>query len=197
MGWMGRIAGGLGLGRKDSAVGPMISLRRMGQAVWSPRNYRGFAKEGYSQNVVAYRSIRMIAENVAAVLENVIIVEGRRELDAHPLKDVLARPNPWQSGTELIDALVSYFKIHGDGFLEAVSLDGTVRELYALRPDRMKPLPGRRGYPVGWQYSVDGTAKHTFQMDLAPGAQLPIMHLREFNPLDDWMGMSPVEAAAL
>jgi HK97 family phage portal protein len=33
-------------------------------------------------------------------------------------------------------------------------------------------------------------------MDLMPDEQLPILHVREFNPLDDWAGLSPVEAAA-
>lgn len=193
MGWVKRA---LGLERKDSAVGPMIALRRVGQAVWSPRNYRGFATEGYSQNVVAYRSIRMIAENVAAVMDDVLLYEGDREMTEHPLKAVLARPNPWQAGSELIDFLVAYFKIHGDGFLEAVMLDGQLRELYALRPDRMKAVAGRRGYPQAWDYSVDGTNKHRFQMPDMPDEQSPIMHLREFHPLDDWMGLSPVEPAA-
>lgn len=193
MGLIGRIFGGE---RKDSAVGPMIALKRVGRAIWTPRNYRGFAREGYIQNVIAYRAIRMIAENVAAVLDDAIIYENGEEMADHPLKAVLARPNPWQSGTELIDALVSYFKLHGDGFLEAVMLDGELRELYALRPDRMKPIAGRRGYPQAWQYSVDGNTKHLFDMDLMPGEQLPIMHLREFHPLDDWMGLPPVEPAA-
>jgi HK97 family phage portal protein len=194
MGWINRIAGAFA--RKDSAIGPMISMRRVGKAIWTDRNYRGFAKEGYQQNVVAYRSIRMIAENVAAVLDHAVAYEGGKELTEHPLLAVLSRPNPWQSGSELVDALVSYFKIHGDGMLEAVMLDGQLREIYALRPDRMKVVPGRRGYPQAWEYSVDGTTKHTFNMDRISGGQLPIMHLREFNPLDDWMGLSPVEPAA-
>lgn len=193
MGWMDRI-GRAFLGRKDSAVGPMIAVRRVGQPVWSSRNYRGFAKEGYSQNVIAYRCIRIIAESAAAV--KLLAYEGEAELSEHPFLKVLSRPNPWQSGPELVDALVSYFKISGDAFLEAVELDGNIRELYALRPDRMRAIAGRRGYPMAWEYSVDGTLKHRFDVDLLPGEQMPILHVREFHPLDDWGGMSPVEAAA-
>jgi HK97 family phage portal protein len=182
------------LGRKDSAVGPMVAMRRVGQPVWSSRNYRAFAKEGYSQNVVAYRCIRMIAESAAAV--KLLAYEGDAELSEHPFLKVLSRPNPWQSGPELVDALISYFKLAGDGFLEAVELDGDIRELYALRPDRMKAIAGRRGYPMAWEYSVDGTTKHRFDVDLLPDQQMPILHIKEFHPLDDWSGMSPVEAAA-
>lgn len=192
MGWMGKIAGAL-MG-KDSATGPMISLRRVGRPVWSDRRYTAFAREGYKQNVIAYSSIRKLAENAAAI--PLLLYRGDVEVADHPFLKVLQRPNPWQSGAELIDALVSYLKIGGDGFLEEVSLDGAIRELYALRPDRMKPIAGRRGYPSAWDYSVDGTTSFRFEMDLGPGRQLPIMHMREFNPLDDWRGMSPMEAVA-
>lgn len=192
MGLMGRIMGALS--RKDSAVGPMIAMRGMGQPVWSARNYRGFAKEGYTLNVIAYRCIRLIAENVASI--QLLAYEGGEELSEHPFLQVLERPNPWQSGADLFDAFVSYLKISGNGFLEAVQLDGEIRELYALRPDRMKAIAGRRGYPQAWKYSVDGTNTYTFDMDLMPGDQLPILHMKEFNPLDDWGGMSPMEAAA-
>lgn len=191
MGWLDWMKGAPA--RKDSAVAPMIAMRNLGRPVWSSRNYRAFSKEGYAQNVIAYRSIRLIAEAVAAI-PLLAYDERGEELSEHPLLKVLERPNPWQSGAELMDALVSYFRISGNGFVEAVSLDGQIRELYALRPDRMKAIAGRRGYPQAWEYSVDGSTKYSFDME-ADG-QLPILHIREFNPLDDWGGMSPVEAAA-
>lgn len=180
--------------RKDSVVAPLISVRKVGRPIWSSRKYPAFAKEGYTENVIAYRCIRLIAENVASL--PILAYEGEDELAEHPILNVLDRPNPWQSGAELLDALVSYFKLAGDGFLEAVMLDGELRELYALRPDRMAAIPGRRGYPQGWKYSVSSDSSATFDMDLLPDQQLPIMHIKEFNPLDDWMGMSPMEAAA-
>lgn len=191
--WSG-IKGALSLSQKDSAVGPMIALRRVGRPVWSSRNYRAFAKEGYTQNVIAYRCIRLLAENVSAIRP--LVYAGSDELTEHPLLELLIKPNPWQSGVELLDELTAYFKISGNAFLEGVELDGDLRELYALRPDRMKAVAGRRGYPMAWDYSVDGTTKHRYDMDKGAGEQMPILHLKEFNPLDDWGGMSPMEAAA-
>jgi HK97 family phage portal protein len=192
MGWMERLFGGLG--RKDSAVGAMMAVRRVGQPVWSARNYKSFALEGYSQNVIAYRCIRLIVESVAAI--PFLIYEGEDELEEHPFLKVLSRPNPWQSGAELIDAFAAYYLISGNGYMEAVDLDGDIRELYALRPDRMVAVAGRRGHPQAWRYSVDGTTKHEFDMDLAPNQQLPIFHMRDFNPLNDYYGLSAIEAAA-
>ncbi len=185
---------GFQLGRKDSAVGGLISMRKLGKPVWSDRNYKSFAKEGYSQNVIAYRCIRLIAENVAAIKP--LVYEGNKEMDTHPFLAVLEQPNPLQGRADLFDAFVSFYKIGGNAFLEEVSLDNAIRELHALRPDRMNAIAGRRGYPSGWVYKVAEDDKFTYDMDLAPGVQLPILHFRDFNPLDDWYGMSPMEAAA-
>lgn len=192
MGWMDRMAGWLS--RKDSAVGPLLALNRVGRPVWSGRNYRGYAKEAYTENPVAHRCIALIATNTASIVP--LVYQGKSELSDHEALTVLAQPNPWQSGPELMEALISYFLIAGDGFLEAVTLDDRLRELYALRPDRMRAVAGRRGYPQAWKYTVDGTTSHTFEMDLGPDKQLPILHLKSFNPLDDWGGLSPVAPAA-
>ena len=77
--------------------------------------------------------------------------------------------------------------------MECVELDGTPRELYALRPDRMKVIPGRQGWPEAWEYSVSGRTV-TIRSDEAD--RPPVMHMRLFNPLDDHYGLSPLEAAA-
>jgi phage portal protein BeeE len=45
----------------------------------------------------------------------------------------------------------------GNGYLEAVQDDqGRCVELYALRPDRLKVVPGTRGWPEAYDYSVSG-----------------------------------------
>jgi HK97 family phage portal protein len=67
-----------------------------------------------------------------------------------------------------------------------------VRELYALRPDRMKVVPGPDGWPQAFEYSVNG-ATVRFDQNLA---QPPILQLTLFNPVDDYYGLSPLQAAA-
>ena len=46
---------------KASRVGPLLAFEALGQPVWSPRDYAAFAREGFAQNAVVYRSVRMIA----------------------------------------------------------------------------------------------------------------------------------------
>jgi phage portal protein BeeE len=65
-----------------------------------------------------------------------------------------------------------------------------VRELYALRPDRMKLVPGPDGWPEAYDYTVAGSTVRFPQNTALP----PILHLTLFNPLDDHYGLSPLDA---
>ncbi|MEM0943742.1 MAG: phage portal protein, partial [Pseudomonadota bacterium] len=91
-----------------------------------------------------------------------------------------------------------FLQLAGNAYLEAASPDvmGLPRELHVLRPDRMCVIPGRDGWPAGYEYRV-GKARHRWDMPSCPedGCR-PILHLKAFHPLDDHYGMSPLEAAA-
>ena len=103
-------------------------------------------------------------------------------------RQLLARPNPAQSGRELMENIVGFLLVAGNSYMEVSTLDGTPRELVALRPDRVKVVAGANGWPEAYEYAVGGAA-----------TRLPaetVLHIKLFNPLDDYYGMSPLEAAA-
>ena len=178
--------------QKDSAIGPLLWMQNMGKARWTPRNYAELARESYMQNAIAYRCVRMIAEAAASI--PFIVREGEDEMDEHPILELLNKPNPFEGGSMLLESFYSFLKIAGNTYLEAVMLDSTIKELYILRPDRMKIVIGPRGYPSAYEYNV---GQNTYRFDIPdPGKQLPILHMREFHPLEDFYGMSPVEAGA-
>jgi HK97 family phage portal protein len=185
------------LAGKQSMAGSLIAVHGQGTPAWTPRQYGDLAQEGFARNAIAYRCVRMISETAAAVPW--ILYDNssgwRRELDTHPLLDLLARPNPLQSGNEMKEAWFGFLQIAGNAYLEAAELRGAVRELYVLRPDRMKVVPGPRGWPAAYEYSAGGKSVR-FAMDVARG-RAPILHMRLFNPINDHYGFSPIEAAAL
>ena len=165
---------------------PLVSLYSVGQPYWAPRNYLHFAKAGFSGNAIAYRSVRMIAEAAASV--PLLLYKNNIEQAAHPLLDLLRQPNPAQGGRELIETIVSFLLVAGNSYIEVSSLEETPRELVPLRPDRMQVIPGAKGWVESYRYSVNGAF-----------ATLPaenVLHLKLFNPLDDYYGLSPLEAAA-
>ena len=186
-----------GLAAKQSAALPLIALHSQGAPAWTPRNYAQLAQEGFARNAIAYRCIRMISENAAAA--PLLLYEktgGReRELDTHPLLALLERPNAMQSGAEFREAWFGFLLIAGNAYIEAVEMRGGVRELHALRPDRMKVVPGARGWPAAYEYSVNG---RSVRFEMGAGAKAPpILHMKLFHPTNDHYGFSPIEAAAL
>ena len=180
--------------RKASRTARLIALDTGGRARWTPRDYTALTRAGYQSNAIVHRAVRLIAEAIGSL--SFVLYDGAAELTAHPLLDLLARPNPRQDGASLLEALSAHLLLSGNGYVEAVALDGqggpTVRELYALRPDRMKVVPGPDGWPQAYEYTVGGTTVRFDQSASPP----PILQLTLFNPLDDYYGLSPLEAAA-
>ncbi|WP_421863784.1 phage portal protein [Parvibaculum sp.] len=174
---------------KESRVAPVIALHMQGRPVWTPRDYAALADEGYRRNAIAYRSVRMIAEAAASLPW--LLYEGDRELSGHPLLNLIERPNEGQSGADLFESWYSFLQVAGNSYMELVEVDGGPRELYVLRPDRMKAVPGRAGWPEAYEYSVNGRV-----VTIPHGVRSPVLHMRLFNPLDDYYGQSPLEAAA-
>ena len=162
---------------KRSRVAPMISLHTAGRPVWTPRNYAALAREGFAGNPVGYRCIRMIAEAAASVP---VLVDDRE----HPL---LSRPNAGQHGREFFEMVFGFLLVAGNAYVEKVAVDGEVRELHALRPDRMKAVASSSGWAEAFEYSVNGRSVRV--------PRDSVLHVKLFNPLNDHYGMSPLEAA--
>jgi HK97 family phage portal protein len=174
--------------RTPRAERKLMAWHTPGRPVWSPRDTGAFAREGYARNAIAYRCVRMIAEAAASAPLRVGPVD-------HPLARLLTRPNPEQTGVELLEAFYGHLQVSGNAYLESASLDEAApSELYVLRPDRMSVVPGADGWPVGWEHRVGGSVRR-FERDPVSG-DAPIFHLKIFNPVDDWYGLSPMEAAA-
>ncbi len=178
---------------KASRAGPLIAWESLGQPVWAPRDYAAFAREGFMKNAVVYRSVRMIAEAAASV--PLLLFDGADEIAGHPLLDLLARPSPDHTGTDFLEAWYGFLLVAGNAYVEAAAVDGEVRELHALRPDRVKVIPGPDGWPEGYEYTANGRSV-TFSDDAAAGVR-PVLHVRLFHPANDHYGMSPIEAASV
>ncbi|PHS27656.1 MAG: phage portal protein [Robiginitomaculum sp.] len=173
------------LEEKTSETRKLIAMNIQGQPSWTPRNYLALAQEGFAQNAIVYRCVRMIAEAAASV---------QMKSDHKAANALLRKPNAEQDYAELLEAHFGYLLLSGNGYIEAVILDGEPRELHALRPDRMKVVPGHGGRPGGWEYGAGG---RTLRFTRSAGLELsPILHMRLFNPTNDYYGQSPLEAAA-
>ena len=186
-GLIARLARAAGYAPAQKAA-PVLALYGEGRAVWTPRDYAALAREGFQRNAVVHRAVRLVAEAASSLP---LTLTGAD--DAHPLTALLARPNPREGGAGFLDRVYGHLLVSGNAYLEAVAIDGVPRELFCLRPDRMRVVAGADGWPVAYAYSVGG---RTVRYD-QDGAVPPILHLTLFNPLDDHYGLSPMEAAAV
>lgn len=180
--------------RKASATGKIVALAAgSGRVVWSPRDVGSLTRGGFVTNPIGFRAVKLIAEAAAAV--PLICQDLHCRFDAHPMLDLLRRPNPGQGRAELFEALFGQLLLTGNAYLEAVgeTAKGMPLELHVLRSDRMSILPGADGWPVAFEYSVGGK-RHRFDMTGSPD---PICHIKSFHPLDDHYGLSPMQAAAV
>ncbi len=188
--WFERLTGRAAAPAERKSAQSFMTLTALGAAQWSRRGFVSLAGEGYLRNPVVYRCVRLIADAAARV--PLRVEEGGRRLDAHPLLALLARPNPRLSGAELLEGVYAYLQTAGNAYLEAGTVDGAVRALYALRPDRMRVNLGRDGYPVGYGYTAGGRTRQ-LKLDAEPVPE--VLHLALFHPLDDHYGIAPLDAA--
>ena len=116
----------------------------------------------------------------------------KEKIENHPLLDIMRRPNPQEGGSAYRMKVMAFYLIAGDSYLTRIGPErGPPKEMYSIRPDRMKILPGTQFDPIaGYRYIVNGVPR---KPDFTPEE---ILHLKMFSPLDDWYGLSPIEVAA-
>lgn len=109
------------------------------------------------------------------------------ELPDHPLVEMLNAPNPFLSrgqfyGTAVMDRYLAgnfyAVKARSEQFPNAFPL-----ELWRMRPDRVKIIPGSRG-PEAYEYRA-GTVTTRFDAK-------DVLHWKTRNPYDDFYGMPPL-----
>ncbi len=155
------------------------------------------ASEGFRGNEVVYACVREIASTAAEV--NLRVEDGAgRPQPGHGLQRLLRRPNPEQSGFELIEALLTDLLVYGNAFLlkqrgpdldaAAGATGGGIEALWKLRPDRVQIVAGERRLVAGYVHRVGDR-----ETRLAAGT---VIHLRLPDPANDLWGLSPVRAAA-
>lgn len=176
-------------------------FRDLGQPIWSHRNYQKFAEEGYIKNVIVNYCINLICKNAAKVRfklrqrhqlgENALIL-------SHPLLDLLNNPNKLQHYHDFMAEVYYYKLIAGNSFILASNFQQPSQktlptELQCLRPDKVDLLIAKNQSLLGYRYRHHTTYTDYFLDPVNSTSE--ILHLKNFNPVDEYYGLSNVEAA--
>ncbi len=182
------------LWRAEEKSAPVIAVSGLGQPRTLPERYEALAAEGYQQNVVVFRCVRLLSKAIAAV--PFMLFRGTERITDHPLLDLLESPAPTKGRVELFTALSAYWLLAGNGFLVKLGPAGLPpRELWPLRPDRVRISASGREIPEAYEYMVEGRVQTRYPVDARTGAST-VKHFKTWHPLDDHYGQSPLQAAA-
>jgi HK97 family phage portal protein len=175
---------------------PTIAIQSTPKATFTPRRYDTLCKEGYHHNVIVYRCVKLISQGIATI--PFLLYEKKNgiqhEITHHPILDLLTQPSPYQARCAFMEQIVSSLLLAGNAYIESIcNYEHKPVELYHLRPDRMTIIPHESGRPWAFEYTVDKKKRiiHHHEQSYPK-----VLHLKFFHPLDDWYGMSPLEAAA-
>jgi HK97 family phage portal protein len=142
-----------------------------------PRSYEAQVREGYLNNAIAQRAVRLVAEGVASV-----------PLDASDDRAV-ALVLATSGGQSLLETLAVQLLLHGNGYVQLLTApDGSLTELYALRPERVSVEADSRGWPAAFRYKAGEAVTRLGANEL--------VHIRTHHPLDDHYGLGCLGAAS-
>lgn len=147
-------------------------------------------KRSYQGSSYVYACISLIAKTSASIPWRAVKLNREsgiwEDLQDHPLTEILRKPNPWQDGTALMNKMVTFLYIGGNGFISKVRDNtDTIGELYILPPDAMMPVPNRQEFITEYEYRWEGRLERLPAQD--------IIQIMFPNPENPFFGMSPLQ----
>lgn len=155
-----------------------------------PQRYEDLAKK-YGSVVWVYAAVSRKARDVASVPLKVVQEQPDNTLTevaaGHPLRQLLARANPFTTAEDLVENISANLDISGNAYcLKFADKRDVWRELWPIRPDMVTILASPSTYIAGYRVR---SGKREF--DFTPDQ---VIHFREFNPFSDYYGMGALTA---
>jgi HK97 family phage portal protein len=145
----------------------------------------------YSAASWVYICVRKIAQTCAMMAEELKFYKKTgdeiEEVKQGEVVELFDQVNPFISKTELIESVVSHRLLNGNAYW-AIEGNGK-KELYPLRPDRIKIIPDAKDFIKAFDYYINGK---TIRFDADE-----IIHFKYFNAENDYYGLSPLAVARM
>jgi len=171
----------------------------------SPTGYN-LAADGYNANSIAYYCVNLVASACALVPLRVYRRKMTKDgvvydhLPDHEANKFIRQPNACMSGQRYQHAMHVYQLVMGNNYIlarfrNAQNLPvGKPFEFDLLRPDRMT-IKENNGIATGYAYQGGSGVMKEYPIN--PLNKLsPVLHLKDFNPIDDFYGMASLQPAS-
>ena len=197
-------------------VAASLPVWQAGSPAFLGGNYLTYAREGYAKNEIIYSAIelratsaaephiigrrkvsqqrrrairsQLVARRVHALQADYIVDQLREDVTDHPAIAVLNRPNPFMSRFRFWSTIIMHRDIAGNAYAWKMRDGRQVKELWVLRPDRVKVIPDRQNFIGGYEYR-NGQER----VELAAE---DVIHWKTRHPYDEYYGMPPLMAIA-
>lgn len=180
---------------KENPVGHALFVAQ--RYTSSLQKTKDYACDGYQKNVIVYRCIREIATGASTIKLLLKRKKGDdwQNVESHPIITLLNKPNPANARSSFIRDAISDYLYSGNMFLARFPDKGNPAEMWTVDPIQMKVIAGKKGLPSRYVFS-EGEGKVTFPVNQFNGKSA-IFHFKTYNPMSDFVGQSPLMAAAL
>lgn len=173
--------------KSDPNFDTTVQFFNVGQPRYSAKDFGSFAREAYKSNPTAYKCINMVSRTAAGIKWKFFTDETmKREVDDHDMITLWNKPNSRYARTRFIRDTFTYWQLAGNAFLYAnrPGKKAPPQELWSLRPDRVKIIPGENEIQA-YHYGSNAYAGKRYEPQ-------DVLHLDFLDPQDDWYGMSPL-----
>ncbi|RJP17958.1 MAG: phage portal protein [Candidatus Abyssobacteria bacterium SURF_5] len=153
-----------------------------------PENYEDYAI-AYGQVVWVYACVSTIATAIAGVPLRAYRkkADAIEEVSDSRLARLLSDVNPHMSSYDLWEATASFLELSGNCYWEIEKDEkGVPSAIYPMRPDRVKIVPDRSNFVMGYIYEINGRSV-SLEAD-------EVVHFRYFNPANEYYGLGPISA---
>lgn len=185
------------LAKKLDPVSALIteqSMKQYGEEAPSTGGYPDYAR-AYMQEIWVYICVNLIAETCSEVNADVYQEVKKGELEKipdHPLDLLLEHPNPKLkiSRYELWEFTYSCLELAGQVYWYIIKNNsGIPLQIIPLYPHRVKIIPSKEDFIGGYIYRINDE-------DIGLEAD-EVIHFKRWHPLDDFYGLSAIEAGSL
>jgi HK97 family phage portal protein len=154
-------------------------------------DFKDLVRNGYKKNTDVYAAVSLISRAASNIPFYLVEKQsdGTESTYYNPeLERVLKNPSPMVTWSYFVEQAFTDYLLSGNQYNYTIDVDGKVREWIRLRPDYIAiNTSSNLMAPIrSYQYSYGVNSELEVER---------VTHWRLFDPINEWYGMSPLEAA--
>jgi len=172
------------------ALAELTPAWKVGMPQYPEVSFDSMIRLGYRKNELIFACIDAKARTASQVSNRVVDDDGK-VIDGHPYNDLIKNPNPDMTESDFWASVIIYQDTAGVAYYEKERNNGgDVIRLWPLRPDWVRPVPGRDTPIAYYEYRPDG---ETSPKQIAVE---DVVALKIFDPLNMYNSYPPVAVAS-